>query len=94
LPLPMGGNEEGPGIALDKKDISNLGPGGARFVYIEDINLEPKDSANTQRLRAPGPGEAGAKWVEQMNLFPLEQIRNKKADWSPNSGSKEINKKP
>ena len=39
----MGGNEEGPGLALDKQDLSDRGPGGTRFVYLEDINLEQKE---------------------------------------------------
>jgi hypothetical protein len=93
LPLPMGGNEEGPGIALDKKDISNLGPGGARFVFLEDINLDPKEDESARLSRIPSPGESGVKWVEQANLFPLEQIRNKKANINPHSSSKEIRRK-
>jgi hypothetical protein len=78
LPLPMGGNEEGPGFSLNKRDLSDRGPGGARFVFLEDINLDPKEEESARLTRIPGPGEAGAKWVEQTNLFPLETPRKEK----------------
>ena len=89
----MGGSEEGPGLSLDKQDLSDRGPGGARFVYLEDINLEPKEEESARLTRVPGPGEAGAKWVEQPNLFPQEQIRDsKKGNRNRASDSKEIRK--
>jgi len=72
LPLPMGGMEEGPGIALSKKDLSDRGPGGERFVYLEDLNIEPREEGSARLTRVPSPGEAGLSWVEQGNLFPLE----------------------
>jgi parallel beta-helix repeat protein len=78
LPLPMGGNEEGPGVFLNKRDLSDLGPGGARFVYLEHINLDPKEEESTRLNRIPGPGEVGATWVEQGNLFPQETPRKEK----------------
>ena len=91
----MGGLEEGPGISLKKQDLSDRGPGGARFIYLEDINLEPREDESARLIRVPGPGEAGVRWVEQMNLFPQEQIREmKKTSSNFRSGSKEIKKKP
>jgi hypothetical protein len=78
LPLPMGGIEEGPGVSPNRRDLSDRGPSGARFVFLEDINLEPKEEESARLTRVPGPGEAGAKWVEQTNLFPLETPRKEK----------------
>jgi len=78
LPLPMGGTEEGPGVLLNKRDLSDQGPGVARFVYLEDINLVPREAESARLSRIPGPGESGVKWIEQTNLFPQEQIRDSK----------------
>jgi hypothetical protein len=78
LPLPMGGNAEGPGVSLNRGDMSDRGPGGTRFVYLEDINLDPKEEESTRLNRIPGPGEPGANWVEQSSLFPQEARRKEK----------------
>ena len=75
LPLPMGGTEPGPEAAVKKRDESSTGPSGSRFVYIEDLNLIPKESTSVQLKRIPGPGEAGFIWIEQENLFPQESSR-------------------
>ena len=78
LPLPMGGFEEGPGISLKMQDLSDRGPGGARFIYLEDLNLEPREEKPARLTCVPGPGEPGAMWAEQANLVPAE--RPKKAE--------------
>jgi hypothetical protein len=78
LPFPMGGLEEGPETAVNKKDLSMHGPGGPRFVYLEDKNLEPKDTAEAAAGRVPGPGEPGFVCEEQPNLYPVESDREKK----------------
>jgi len=68
----MGGEAEGPALASKKQDFSDRGPGGARFVYLEDISLEPKEEGTALLTRAPGPGEAGFNWQEQKNTIPGE----------------------
>jgi hypothetical protein len=70
LPLPMGGSEEGPGIAPAKRDHSELGPGGTRFVYLEDLNLDPAEVSAAALARIPGPGEPGFVAEEQKNTLP------------------------
>jgi hypothetical protein len=89
LPLPMGGSEEGPAIALSLRDLSDRGPGGARFVCLEDINLEPKEDGSARLIRVPGPGESGVRWIEQENLFPRETPKKeKKASIDQRTGRK------
>jgi len=78
LPFPMGGTEEGPGVSLNKRDLSDQGPGGARFVYLEDINLEPNEEESARLSRIPGPGESGFMWQEQRNIFPKEASSKKR----------------
>ncbi len=59
LPLPMGGNEEGPGVILEQ--AGSLGPGAwrrTRFVYLEDINLEPNEDRRVEAFAPRGPGRA------------------------------------
>jgi hypothetical protein len=75
LPLPMGGNAEGPGVSLKRRDLSDRGPGGARFVYLEDINPEPKEEESVQMVQIPGPGEPGFIWQEQRNVLPGEGVK-------------------
>jgi hypothetical protein len=77
LPFPMGGHEEGPETAVNKKDLSMHGPGGPRFVYLEDKNLEPKETADAVSARIPGPGEPGFVCEEQKNLYPGESPHEK-----------------
>jgi hypothetical protein len=55
------------------KDLSAEGPGGLKFGYWEDKDLEPHESAQMRTLRIPGPGEPGFRCIEQKNLFPQEQ---------------------
>ena len=89
LPFPMGGVAEGPETAFDKKDLSTDGPGGSRFVYLEDKNLEPKEAAEAAAVRVPGPGEPGFLCQEQKNLYPGESPQEKRP---PASGKKKANK--
>jgi hypothetical protein len=79
LPFPMGGVGEGPETALNKKDLSMDGPGGSRFVYLEDKNLEPKETIEVAFARIPGPGEPGFLCQEQKNLYPGESPHEKRA---------------
>jgi hypothetical protein len=72
LPLPIGGIAEGPGTAAKWADLSAEGPGGARFVYLEDHNMDPKETEAVRPVRLPGPGEAGFIWREQKNTIPRE----------------------
>ena len=89
LPFPMGGVADGPETALDKKDLSMDGPGGSRFVYLEDKNLEPKEAVEAASARVPGPGEPGFLCQEQKNLYPGESPREKQP---PASGKKKTDK--
>ncbi len=73
LPLPMGGREEGPEIARGRRDLSDLGPGGARFIFVKEQNLVPNEHSSAKTTRVPGPGEPGFIAKEQPNLFPGEQ---------------------
>lgn len=54
------------------------GPGGAFFIYLEEKNLEPKESAVAATVHIPGPGEPGFVFEEQANLFPGQSIPAKK----------------
>ena len=72
LPLPIGGTERGPGIAPIKRDLSDRGPGGSRFVYLEEKNLVPTESGSAVRTRIPGPGEPGFTGIEEKNMLPGE----------------------
>ena len=83
LPLPMGGEAEGPGIARAIRDFSDRGPGGARFVYLEETNLVPSERESAFLTRVPGPGEAGFVWVEQKNTYPGESRRERTKPYKP-----------
>lgn len=89
LPFPMGGVAEGPETVLNKKDLSMNGPGGSRFIFLEDKNLEPKETAEVAAGRVPGPGEPGFLCQEQKNLYPGESPQGKKP---PVSDKKKANK--
>jgi hypothetical protein len=78
--LPMGGFEDGPVTSPDKRDLSDRGPSGARFVYLEDINLEPKEDEAARLTRVPGPGEAGFVCAEQKNLFLQVRVKSDRDD--------------
>jgi Leucine-rich repeat (LRR) protein len=82
LTLPVGGDEPGPEAVREFRDESDRGPGGARFVYLEEKNLVPgeKRMNGTTVPRAPGPGEAGFVAVDQPHLFPGEKIASEKAE--------------
>jgi hypothetical protein len=79
LPLPMGGTEPGPEGAALKTDESSKGPGGWRFVYLEELNLMPKEAPSAKLTRIPGPGEPGFLPRQQPNLLPGEAARETKA---------------
>jgi hypothetical protein len=72
LPLPMGGEAEGPVLSSKKLDFSNRGPGGSRFVYLEDPNQIPAEHGAARSLRLPGPGEHEFAGSEQRNIHPGE----------------------
>jgi hypothetical protein len=57
------------------QDLSAEGPGGWKFGYWEDKDLEPHESMEMKVMRIPGPGEPGFIWTEQKNLIPQEQER-------------------
>jgi hypothetical protein len=72
LPMPMGGSGEGPEIASSKRDLSDRGPGGSRFLYIQDLHLDPDEDPADALARIPGPGEAGFIAEEQKYIFPAD----------------------
>jgi len=77
LTLPYGGLADGPGTAAKRTDLSADGPGGARFVYLEDRDLEPKEEGTALLTRVPGPGEAGFVPEIQKNVYPGEVLQEK-----------------
>jgi hypothetical protein len=77
LLMPFGGNAEGPEAASQKRDLSDRGPGGARFVYLEELDLEPREGEPARLIRVPGPGEPGFIWQEQKNVYPREEVSRK-----------------
>jgi hypothetical protein len=78
LSLPMGGVAEGPEVTPRKRDLLPDGPGGARFVFVEDKNIVPYEDPRAALTRAPGPGEPGFMAEEQKNTIPGEALREKK----------------
>ena len=80
LPLPIGGTEEGPGIARSIGDLSDRGPGGSRFVYIEDLHLDPDEDPAAALTRIPGPGEPGFIAEDQNSQIPEERPTRKQAE--------------
>jgi Cohesin domain len=78
LPLPMGGSEEGPGVDLSVRDLSNQGPGGSRFIFIEDLHIDPDEDPAAALTRIPGPGEPGFVADEQKNIIPGERLERQK----------------
>jgi hypothetical protein len=77
LPLPMGGVAEGPVLSSKKLDFSDRGPGGARFVFFEDRDLEPREDASVRLTCIPGPGESGFIPEIQKNIHPGEILQEK-----------------
>jgi len=77
LPLPMGGEAEGPALASKKQDLSDRGPGGARFVYFEDRDLEPREEGTALLTRVPAPGEPGFLADEQEAIHPGEALKDR-----------------
>ena len=63
LPLPMGGNEEGPGMALDKRDLSMDGPGEPGFIALEQKNI------------FPGEVKKGDKITDQESKYTEKAVR-------------------
>ncbi len=79
MPLPMGGHGEGPNAGSGHRDLSGEGPGGVRFVFIEEQNLVPNEGSSEVLARIPGPGEPGFVAEDQKNLFPQERPDREKA---------------
>ncbi|MEN6560321.1 MAG: Ig-like domain-containing protein [Acidobacteriota bacterium] len=93
--LPMAaGDTEGIETAVLKTDLSGDGPGGARFIYIEDVNLEPTEDPAAALTRIPGPGEPGFVAEDQKNLIPGEKMddRARNDPREPNNKGKKIMK--
>ena len=91
LPLLMGGNESGPEFSAAKRDLSSDGPGGWRFVYMEDLNLVPNEDHSIKLTRILSPGEPGFICAEQENLFPQESVkRDRDGKKSPQPKKKTI----
>jgi hypothetical protein len=84
LPMPMGGREEGPEVAPLKRDLSDLGPGGMRFVFVETVNLNPELDTAAEMKRPPGPGEPGFLPKErEVHTDPAAADTGKKQDVRP-----------
>jgi hypothetical protein len=75
---PIGGYAEGPGSG-EYIDLSDEGPEGRNFVYVESDNLIPQEK-DSHATRTPGPGEPGFTHIEQKNLVPQESIQRNKAE--------------
>ena len=78
LPQPGGGREPGPSTSLKKRDLSDRGPGGRRFVWREEKNLTPKEESAEAINKTPGPGEPGFRPAAQNNLEPREAAGKKR----------------
>jgi hypothetical protein len=79
LTMPMGGAETGPEAALRSRDESRDGPGGARFIYMEEPNLHPKEDAAEKLARRASPGEPLFVSQEEKNVVPGEAKKEEKA---------------
>ena len=73
LPLPMGGTN-GPGPCGEADGRIEPGPGGWRFVWLQEKNLIPQEEPSAKLTRIPGPGEAGFVAERQKGLVPAEQM--------------------
>jgi hypothetical protein len=71
LLAPRGGYAEGPGSITEYEDLSDWGPGGSRFVFIEEDNLFPQETNSMTIMRIPGPDDPGFTYVEQKNPLPI-----------------------
>jgi Leucine-rich repeat (LRR) protein len=80
LSMPMGGTEPGPEAAVRKMDESSKGPGGWRFVWLQEKNLVPTEEPTARLTRTPGPGEPLFNPQRQMNLSPEETAKKRTAD--------------
>jgi len=83
LPLPIGGNEKGPGITSAEQDLSDRGPGGARFVYSEGANLVPKEDESARRPASLAPPRRGLSGLSRETSFPGDAKKDKRADTDP-----------
>ena len=72
LPLPMGGVATGPDPSVKRTDESASGPGGWRFVWLQEKNLIPQEEPSARLTRIPGPGEAMFNPKKQACLNPGE----------------------
>jgi len=77
LMWPAGGYAEGPGSLLEYKDLSSEGPGGWNFVFQVEENLIPQEN-KSKIMRIPGPNEPGFRYIDQKNLVPWEELRERK----------------
>jgi hypothetical protein len=68
----MGGAATGPDPSVKRTDESASGPGGWRFVWIQEKNLIPQEEPSARMTRVPGPGEPQFNPQRQENLFPVE----------------------
>jgi hypothetical protein len=77
LELPMGGLTVGPTRTAGYEDLSANSPGRDGFTPIIEKNIRPDERKTTMSFvsRIPGPGEPGFRCIQQMNLFPRENIK-------------------
>ncbi|MEN6560337.1 MAG: hypothetical protein ABFD52_06160 [Acidobacteriota bacterium] len=75
LSMPVGGAAEGPESAVKSADLSADGPGGARFVFLEEKNLVPMEDKQAALTRVPGPGEPQFVPRTLPNRIPGEALR-------------------
>jgi hypothetical protein len=62
----------GPDVQGQYVDLSDEGPGGSNFVFVEEKRLTPSEDADVQMQSAAGPGEPGFSGTEERNLTPRE----------------------
>ena len=79
LPLPMGGAATGPDASVKRTDESASGPGGFRFVWLQEKNLVPQEAPPARLTRIPGPGEPMFSPQRQENLSPTENKKSGEA---------------
>jgi len=78
--LSLGGDAYGPSFLGKYEDFSSYGPGGLNYSFTKQKNIEigVKVDQKRQSMLKPGPGEIGFKYIEQMNLVPLQGVKGKK----------------
>jgi len=75
LIMPAGGIAEGPSLFGDYEDLLSSGPGGLRFKYTTQENIEVgiKIDREMQNKVKPGPGEAGFEAKEERRQRPRKK---------------------